>query len=140
MVINKYNVIIDTNVFVSAFVDGNSESPVVKILDMFYNKNFNLYYSDDIINEYKDVLSRDCFKFNKAMIGKFINDIKLLGIKYNPTKIDEIIKDPKDQPFYELVMDKDINNAKLVTGNLKHFPKDVKIITPLEFINIYFKK
>lgn len=53
---NKLNVIIDTNVFVSAFITNDTLSPTVKILDLFYDDKISLYYSEDIISEYKDVL------------------------------------------------------------------------------------
>ena len=56
---NTYTyVIIDTNVFVSAFITNDASSPTIKILDLFYDDKINLYYSDDIISEYKNVLSR----------------------------------------------------------------------------------
>lgn len=73
---NKLNVIIDTNVFVSSFITKDTSSPTIKILDLFYDDKINLYYSDDIISEYKDVLSRKEFNLNNKLIGTFINDIK----------------------------------------------------------------
>ena len=74
--VNKLSIIIDTNVFVSAFITNDISSPTVKILDLFYDDKIHLYYSDDIISEYKDVLSRKEFNLNKKLIGTFINDIK----------------------------------------------------------------
>ena len=110
---NKLNVIIDTNVFVSAFITNDISSPTVKILDLFYDDKINLYYSDDVISEYKDVLSRKEFNLNKKLIGTFINDIKKLGIKINPESLEEMTTDVKDQPFYELVMSKKLMIASL---------------------------
>lgn len=136
---NKLNVIIDTNVFVSAFITNDASSPTIKILDLFYDDKINLYYSDDIISEYKDVLSRKEFNLNKKLIGTFINDIKKLGTKINPKSLDEMTIDINDQPFYELVMSKNVNDSKLITGNTKHFPIKPFIMTPKEFIDKFYK-
>ena len=136
---NKLNVIIDTNVFISAFITSDLSSPTVKTLDLFYDDKISLYYSDDILSEYKDVLSRKEFNLNKKLIGTFINDIKKLGIKINPESLKEMTPDTKDQPFYELVMSKKINDSKLITGNIKHFPIKAFIMTPKEFIDKFYK-
>ena len=137
---NKLNVIIDTNVFISAFITSDMSSPTIKILDLFYDDKISLYYSDDIISEYKDVLNRKEFSLNKKLIGTFINDVKKLGIKVNPESIDEITNDIKDQPFYELVMSKKVNDSKFITGNIKHFPIKPFIMTPKEFIDKFYKQ
>ena len=42
----------------------------------------------------------------------------------------------KDLPFYEVVMEKRSDNAYLVTGNQKHFPKEPFIVTAREMIDI----
>ena len=136
---NKYNVIIDTNVIISAMITKSIDSPTMKVLELFYDKRINLYYSDEILNEYKDVLNRREFNLNKQLIGKFINNIKKLANRINPDDIDESTLDAKDQPFYELVMSKNINDAKLITGNIKHFPIKPFIMTPSEFIAMLFK-
>lgn len=136
---NKQNVIIDTNVFVSAFITHDDLSPTIKILELFYDGKIHLYYSDDILLEYKDVLNRKEFNLNKRLVGTFINDIKKLATKIKPISVNETVKDIKDQPFYELVMSKEISNSKLITGNIKHFPIKPCIMTPKDFINKFYK-
>ena len=79
------------------------------------------------------------FNLNKKLIGTFINDIKKLGIKINPESLEEVTTDTKDQPFYELVMSKKVNDSKLITGNIKHFPIKPFIMTPKEFIDKFYK-
>ena len=135
---NKYNVILDTNVIISAMITKDNNSPTVKVLDLFYDKRISIYYSDEILTEYKDVLNRKEFNINKQLIGIFINNIKKLANRINPASMDVNLIDLKDQPFYELVMSKNINKAKLITGNIKHFPIKPFIMTPSEFINKYF--
>lgn len=136
---NKYNVIIDTNIIVSALATSKIDSPVVKVLKLFYDNKINVYYSDAIIEEYKRVLSRKEFNLNKAYIGNFINIFKVKAKLINPNEIEEELIDKTDVPFYALVLDKKIYDAKLITGNIKHYPKKKFIVTADEFINKYFK-
>ena len=42
----------------------------------------------------------------------------------------------KDLPFYEVVMEKRVDDAYLVTGNLKHFPKRTYIVTARQMLDI----
>lgn len=51
----------------------------------------------------------------------------------------KIIPDPKDLVFYEVVMAKRDENAYLVTGNGKHFPKKPFIVTPNELLSIIYQ-
>ena len=84
--------------------------------------------------EYTDVLNRDKFKFDKQEIKRFLNFVKKKGVLIIPNKINEELIDEKDIPFYEIVMDKQVDNSKLITGNIKHFPIKPFIMTPAEFI------
>lgn len=80
MLRNKYNIIIDTNVIISALATSKQSSPVVKVLDLFYNRKVTVYYS------------------------------------------------------------KDIFDAKLITGNIKHYPKKDYIMTAKDFITKVYKE
>ena len=46
------------------------------------------------------------------------------------------LPDMKDLPFYEVVMEKRDDGAYLVTGNLRHFPKETFIVTPRELLDL----
>lgn len=131
---DKLNIIYDTNVIVSSLLSGNEDSATVKVLDYFYESKVNLIYSNEIMEEYIDVLNRNKFSFNKNKIKELLDIIKDKGININPEKIEEYPLDIKDKPFYELVIDKKMNNKKLVTGNVKHFPRIEEIITPNELV------
>ena len=134
---DKYNVVIDTNVLVSAILSKESDSPVVKVLNLLFANEIQLFYNDDIMNEYKDVLHRKKFNFDTSLIKYIIDTIEENGIKVIAKKIDIELMDEKDKPFYELVMDESIKDGKLITGNIRHFPSHTKIVTPREFIEIY---
>ena len=47
-----------------------------------------------------------------------------------------VIPDMKDVPFYEVVLEKRSDNTYLVTGNIRHFPKEPFVVTPREFLDI----
>ena len=137
----KFYVIIDTNVIASALYTDNDDSPTYKILEKLYSGDITIFYSDEILAEYKEVLNRVKFDFSNSVIGTFINFIKDNGIYVKPEKLDIIIPDMNDIMFYELVVDKSIKNERiLVTGNKKDFPISPKIVTPAEFMEIFNRK
>ena len=45
----------------------------------------------------------------------------------------------KDLPFYEVVLEKRDKDAYLVTGNIKHFPKEFFIVTASQMLDILKK-
>lgn len=132
-----FNVIIDTNVIVSAIMSIDDESPTVKILNLLFDNKINIFYSDEILNEYKDVLHREKFNFDVSLIDKVINAITVNGTLLSGKSLDVVLNDIKDKPFYELVMNENIENGKLITGNIKHFPVQPNIITPRDFMTMY---
>lgn len=134
---NRFNVIIDTNVIIASLLTSHEDSATAKVMDLFYNKKINVYYSDDIYKEYEDVINRPKFNFDKDKIEAILLFIKQNAIKFNPKTIEDEMIDIKDKPFYEIVLDERIKNSKLITGNIKHFPSNSKIITPIEFLEIY---
>ena len=139
MASNIQNVVIDTNVIVSAFLSSHDDVATVLVLNKLYKNEIKLYYSKEVLAEYKDVLNREKFKFDKREINRFINYVLEKGIVIEPEKINEELIDKKDLPFYEIVMDKSIKESKLITGNIKHFPVKPFIMTPTEFIKIFGK-
>ena len=135
----KYNVIIDTNVIISALLTNNTDSSTFKVLKLFFDNEIVLYYSEQIINEYFEVLSRKKFNFDENLIEIIREAIEKFGIEITPENKDILMIDIKDKPFYELVMDEQIDDAKLVTGNIKHFPIQTNIMTPSQFMEMYNK-
>ena len=131
----KYpNVIVDTNIIVSAFLSSKEDTATVLVLKRIYKREVNIYYSDEILDEYIDVLNREKFKFDKSEIKTFIDFVIKHGHKEKPKEIKESLIDIKDKPFYELVEFLKDKKAILVTGNIKHFPKKDYIVTPNDYI------
>lgn len=65
--------------------------------------------------------------------------IRQFGLAVNPSPTGEILVDMDDLVFYEIVMEKRDDNAYLITGNTRHFPKRDFIVTPSEMIEILYK-
>lgn len=59
------------------------------------------------------------------------------GISIDAGKLDIKLPDGKDVVFYEVVMEKrKKSSAYLVTGNIRHFPKEAFVVTPREMLEI----
>ena len=91
--------------------------------------------NEQIVKEYRDVLSRPKFHLTDTIIGNVINEIDRLGLYLDAETTNVILPDPKDTVFYEIVMEKrKTEDAYLVTGNIKHFPSEPFIVTPREMM------
>ena len=139
----KYYAVIDTNVIVSAvmaFNKSNEESsPYIILANVLAGRVIPLF-SSEIIDEYKDVLSRKKFKFDVKLVNTLIEAIKKHGIDTKKADIDEILPDPKDVVFYQVTWEgQKSQNTYLVTGNLKHFPSKPFVVSPKQMIDIMLK-
>lgn len=63
-----------------------------------------------------------------------LSTLKARGINCERKPISEIMPDPDDVVFYEVAMSRE--NAYLVTGNLKHFPKNGHVVSPADMMQI----
>lgn len=126
--------VVDTNVFVSAFLTQNQQSPTVDILNQLFNDKFKIVYSVDILKEYVEVLHRPKFRIKSESIIRFIKFVLQNGELANGASYYNKLIDEDDRPFLEAFLSKD--DVYLVTGNMKHFPKHKNIITPSEFVKL----
>ena len=83
-------------------------------------------------------MARPKFKFDPKVVDVFIDGIINRGIFVDAIPVEEIIPDPKDIVFYEVVMEgrREHGDAYLVTGNIKHFPVKSFVVTPKEMLDI----
>jgi len=91
-------------------------------------------YNDEILAEYFDVLSRSKFHFSEVRINELLYFIKQNGIDSSRFPYDGTMPDEDDRVFYEICLSKE--DSFLVTGNLKHFPKEPQVITAAEMMEI----
>ncbi len=134
-----YYAVIDTNVLVSAML--KFQSVPGQIANEALLGNLIPLLCDEIVEEYREVLARPKFKFDPKVVDVFIEGIIDRGIFVDAVPVEEIIPDPKDIVFYEVVMEgrKEYDDAYLVTGNLKHFPMKSFIVTSKEMLDIMQK-
>ena len=127
--------VIDTNVIVSALLNHDSESNPSIVLTNVISGNITPLYNEDILSEYKDVLSRDKFPFRQEDVESIIDLFVKKGILIDSTvPIKENYPDLDDVVFYEVAMSMD--STYLVTGNIKHFPINSMVVTPAEMVEI----
>ena len=135
----KYYAVIDTNVLVSAMLKWQSIPR--KILELTFNGIIIPVINDEIVSEYRTVLSRPKFKLSEKIVNDIVNEIKEKGIFVNEKTLEEYLPDPKDRVFYEVVMEeRNSRDAYLVTGNIKHFPIRSYIVTPRKMLDIILEE
>lgn len=125
--------VFDTNVLVSALMSRRADSPTVVLLDYVLDGRIVLLFNEEILSEYNEMLHRTKFGFSNERIQAVIDLVKT-GMQLDPTVSNEDFTDPDDRVFYEVALRKD--DAYMVTGNLKHFPKSPIVVTPAEMIKI----
>ena len=128
--------VIDTNVLVSALLSSKEDTATVQVVRKLLSGEIVPLYSKEIINEYRNVLEREKFGFSKSIVEYLLAAIIKFGIRVEPSFSGIILPDMKDLPFYEVVMEKRTDDAFLVTGNIKHFPKMPFIVTARELLDI----
>ena len=132
---DKVFAVIDTNVIVSALIATKPDSYPLMVLSNVYQGPIVPVYNDEILAEYRDVLYRDKFHLKSEDIELALKTITETGLNLARTSVlGEDFPDPKDVVFYEVKMSKD--DAYLVTGNVKHFPKKPFVVTPKEMVEI----
>jgi len=132
----RFYVVVDTNVLVSALLSKHDDSATVKILRSLLGGLITPLYHPDILAEYDEVLHRKKFSFGEDDIQVIFDTVRQYGLAIEPTPTGEILPDADDQIFYEVTMEKRDEDARLVTGNLKHYPPRSFIVTPAEMLAI----
>lgn len=132
---NEIFAVIDTNVLVSALLPNQGVTNPAIILGEIMGGRIIPVFNNEILSEYLEVLSREKFHFQRTSIEMVISHIEKIGLELDRTKSWEgVFPDPKDVVFYEVTLSKD--DAYLVTGNIKHFPKKPFVVTPAEMVAI----
>ena len=130
----KFYAVIDTNVLVSAMLSRHRDSATVRVLRSIQSGDIRPLVHEDIIKEYREVLARPKFKLPQQVVQSIVGIIEFDGLNVEPVPSDDEIPDPKDVVFDEVALSKD--DAFLVTGNLKHFPRKPIVVTPAEMMKI----
>ena len=126
--------VFDTNVLVSALITHNSESSTVRVVKAIAEKHIVPLYNEEIVREYYEVLHREKFGIQGVDSSLLIHMIIQCGIETERSECNEFFIDQDDAVFYEVALSKE--EAYLITGNIKHFPKSTIVVTPAEMMQI----
>ena len=126
------HVVIDTNILVSALWSKNGAP--ARIISMVINGSLVPCYDYRILGEYREVLRRPKFRFSNGEINSLLDWIESSGRSVVADPIEESFIDEADKKFYEVAK---FCQAKLITGNIKHFPQDPLVVTVAEFLEEY---
>ena len=130
----KYYAVIDTNVLVSFLLTKNMESSVVKVVELVKNETIVPLLHTEILEEYKEVLRRDYLKIDDSYVTDLMETIIKLGVFCDRKEAFGPFPDPDDIVFYEVSLS--VEDSYLITGNIKHFPKNGHVVTPAEMLQI----
>lgn len=131
--------VIDTNVLVSALLSSREDTATVQVIGRVIRGEIIPVYSNAIIKEYREVLSRKKFDFSGDAVSYLLSAFEKFGIFFDPDPSEIVLPDRKDLPFYEVVLGKRDVDVYLITGNIKHFPKEPFVVTPRELLDILNK-
>lgn len=127
-------VVLDTNVIVSAGIKPEG-APAQILMDWVLEGLVQVATSPVVVAEYREVVRRAKFErygFPPLWLEFVIEESLWLGDP-EPWMLD--CPDPKDAPFLALAH---ASGAWLITGNLKHFPEDVRggvrVLSPADYL------
>lgn len=133
------NIVLDTNVLVSAILSPHG-SPAA-VLRTLLTERVRLCFDERILSEYRTVLFRDKFAFDRDIVEELLGFMERAGTPILTEPLDLSLPDPEDQMFIEVAV---FSKADfLVTGNLRHFPKSMReriaVVSPREFLEAVLK-
>lgn len=124
--------VLDTNVVVSAFI--NPYGKPSQILKIILSRKAEIIINTVILCEYESVLLRPKFssKIDPCNIRRFISLVGSIGTSLDPFPSRIKLPDASDRIFYDTAKN---SGSVLITGNIRHFPKEAFIMTPADFLN-----
>ena len=125
--------VFDTNVLVSALWTPSGKASA--IVNAALSRKLSLCHDYRIMDEYREVLLRPKFKFLTWQVCSLLDAIEKDGISVVAPPLPEVpFPDETDRMFYEVAM---FCHAPLVTGNLKHFPREAWIMGVADFYEMF---
>ena len=129
--------VLDTNIIISALI--NPRGRPSQIIKMILTRKAELCYNSAILSEYEKVAMRP--KFSKLIdskkVHRFFILLKSIGIPFDPIPSSIKLPDESDRVFYDTAKG---SGSILITGNIKHFPKESFVMTTAEFLEFFREK
>ena len=127
--------VLDTNIVVSGL--RNPEGNAASVLRLAESRAFRCYISQEILNEYEEVLARSSLGLDRQRIKRFLRMLRRRSIMVDPAKKVEATSDPDDDKFLECALE--ARADYVVTENLRHFPprfQDIRVVSSRQFLSI----
>src|SRR5687767_1264965 len=100
----------------------NPPAKPARILALVRSGRITPQFDERILAEYGEVLARPRFGFNPVDVALLLADLNALGEHVAAQASGLSVPDPDDLPFIEVAL---AGRAEaLVTGNVRHFPKE----------------
>ena len=127
-------IVLDTNVIVSGLL--SPFGPPGEIVRMVSSGALILCLDARLLAEYDEVLGRPKFGFDPDSVAAFLDYVDFKSEVVASQPLNNRLPDLDDEPFLEVAL---ASGAEcLVTGNLAHFPADlrsgVSVLSPAEFV------
>lgn len=127
-------IVLDTNVLVSGLL--TPFGTCGKIVRMLTSAEFILCVDARILLEYEEVLRRPKFAIEPQKLDAVMEYVESTAETHGCKPLLVQLPDEDDSPFLEVALA--AGAECLVTGNVKHFPKECRfgmpVLSPLEFI------
>ncbi len=132
--------VIDTNILIAGLITRKTSSPTVHIVDAMLNGELIYLISPELLNEYKEVLSRpkliELHGLSDEEVDNLLIELTANGLWREPKdKNESIAPDLGDQHLWELLSNEP--HSTLVTGDkllLEHQHPKAKIISASAFL------
>ncbi|MGN0847667.1 MAG: putative toxin-antitoxin system toxin component, PIN family [Kiritimatiellia bacterium] len=128
--------VIDTNVIVSSLLTKHPDSATAVVVAAAMNGAIVPLYNSAILAEYREVLTRPRFGFSARLIAEIVAAIELNGLDLEAEPWPDGLPDETDRVFFEVALAGQSDAAKLVTGNLKHYPRVNFVVTPAQMASL----
>ncbi|MBR6587576.1 MAG: putative toxin-antitoxin system toxin component, PIN family [Kiritimatiellae bacterium] len=126
--------VIDTNVIVSSLLTRNHDSATARVMNAVYEGKVIPLVCDEILGEYEEVLHRAQLKLDPAKCDYILSLIRDQAEPMHPVHTDASMPDEDDRIFFEIALaGQDVFDSRLVTGNIKDYPKADFVVSPSEF-------
>ena len=130
-------IVLDTNVLVSGLLTPFGICGT--IVRMLTTEGIDICYDSRIISEYRDVLYRSKFSFNRNRVSILLEYLEHSGTAVAALPLKHSLPDRDDDCFLETAIA--AKSDYLVTGNIAHFPKHLRcgiaVVNPAEFLENY---
>ena len=133
-------VVFDTNVLVAGLL--SPAGPPGEIVRMVSSGELTLCLDARVLREYAEVLRRPRFGFPEEPVAVLLDFLAHSGEMTASSPLPEPLPDPDDEPFLQVAIAG--RAAYLVTGNLAHFPEnlrcEIKVVSPGAFLSIFVRE